>query len=351
MGLYDRVADLPLTIEGHERTVAERATSSGFDRATTTFRLHGEGETGMGEDVTYDTEEHERLGDHELQLAGSYTLAEFSAALEDVALFPSPPERESFYHYRRWAVESAALDLALRQADTDLASALERSYDPVRFVVSSRLSEGEAPPTTDRVREILERYPGSEFKLDPTERWTPAVVADLLEAGRVRVLDMKGQYHGTEVDTPANPHLYRLVIEGFPEAIIEDPALTEETEDSVMWASGRVSWDVPITGVDSIRGLPFKPTWLNIKPSRFGTVASLLDTVEHCLDAGIRMYGGGQFELGVGRGQIQALASLFYPESPNDVAPGGYNDPAVPEGLATSPLEPPADPVGFRWAD
>ena len=61
------------------------------------------------------------------------------------------------------------------------------------------------------------------------------------------------------------------------------------------------------------------------------------------------MYGGGQFELGVGRGQIQYLASLFHPESPNDVAPAGYNlaplDPELPE----SPLEPAAAPLGFRW--
>ncbi len=350
MGLYDRVADLSLVVEGHERTVSERATSSGFDRTTTTFRLHGEGATGLGEDVTYETEEHERLRDHELPLAGEYTLAEFSDALEGMELFPEPPEREAFGHYRRWGIESAALDLALRQADMNLASALERSYDPVRFVVSSRLSAGDGAPTTDRVHDILEGYPDSEFKLDPTVEWTPAVVADLVDTGRVRVLDMKGQYHGTDVDTPPNPHLYRLVIEGFPEAIVEDPAITDETEDSVMRASGRVSWDVPITGIDSIRDLPFRPTWLNIKPSRFGSVESLLDTVEYCLDAGIRMYGGGQFELGVGRGQIQALASLFYPGAPNDVAPGGYNDPEVPGGLPTSPLKPPADPTGFRWS-
>ena len=40
---------------------------------------------------------------------------------------------------------------------------------------------------------------------------------------------------------------------------------------------------------------------------------------------GIELYGGGQFELGVGRGQIQILAALFSADGPNDVAPGGYN--------------------------
>jgi len=61
------------------------------------------------------------------------------------------------------------------------------------------------------------------------------------------------------------------------------------------------------------------------------------------------MYGGGQFELGVGRGGIQALASLFYPDAPNDVAPGGYNAATLPEDLPTTPLDPPTDPSGYRW--
>jgi hypothetical protein len=61
-------------------------------------------------------------------------------------------------------------------------------------------------------------------------------------------------------------------------------------------------------------------------------------------------YGGGQYELGAGRGQIQYLASLFHPDGPNDIAPGGYDalDPAP--GLPASPLEPRFEPTGFRWA-
>ena len=36
-------------------------------------------------------------------------------------------------------------------------------------------------------------------------------------------------------------------------------------------------------------------------------------------------YGGGQYELGVGRGQIQYLAAIFHPDAPNDIAPAGYD--------------------------
>ena len=58
------------------------------------------------------------------------------------------------------------------------------------------------------------------------------------------------------------------------------------------------------------------------------------------------MYGGGQFELGVGRRHIQVLASVFYPEGPNDVAPREYNMGDPRPGLPQSPLDPP-EAVGF----
>ena len=87
-----------------------------------------------------------------------------------------------------------------------------------------------------------------------------------------------------------------------------------------------------------------------MKPSRFGTLERLLEFYDRCEERGIALYGGGQFELGVGRGQIQYLASLFSADGPNDVAPGGYNDPEPRPGLETSPLEPRPEPLGFRRA-
>jgi hypothetical protein len=86
-----------------------------------------------------------------------------------------------------------------------------------------------------------------------------------------------------------------------------------------------------------------------IKPSRLGPLRSLFGAYEYCRQRAIGMYGGGQFELGPGRGHIQYLASLFHPDTPNDVAPGGYNDPSVPAGLPPSPLGPLAHSTGFRW--
>ena len=78
---------------------------------------------------------------------------------------------------------------------------------------------------------------------------------------------------------------------------------------------------------------------LNVKPSRFGSLRALLDCVERAQAAGMIVYGGGQFELGIGRDQIQALASLLYPDGPNDVAPREYHGEAH-EDVPGSPLVP-----------
>ncbi len=352
MGYYERLADLPVVVGGEARRRRERDTSSGFVRTTTVVALSGGGETGRGEDVTYDAADHEALADAgTVAPTGEFTLRSFSRALDDVDPFPEPPERESARGYRRWAYESAALDLALRQADTHLGAALGVGRDPVRFVASTRLAPAgsDEPPTAERVHALRERVPEIGLKLDPTGDWTDALVAELRETDAVVVLDLKGQYHGTVVDQPPDPALYERVIEGFPDAVVEDPAVTDETRGLVADAVDRVSWDAPVTGVESVEALPFEPRLLNLKPSRFGTVESLLETVEWAEARDVRLYGGGQFELGVGRTQIQTLAGLFYPDGPNDVAPGAYNDPAVGTDLPAPPLAPGDDPRGFAF--
>ncbi|PSQ60308.1 MAG: hypothetical protein BRD23_02465 [Halobacteriales archaeon SW_9_67_25] len=349
--MYDRLADLPLRVESLGVDRRDRDTSSGFTRVTSVLSLSGDGAVGRGEDVTYDAAEHdpERWAELGLSIAGEYTLDSFSALLAEYDLFPTPPDREDFRHYRRWAFESAALDLALRQAGETLGERLDRSCDPVRFVGSARLStvDSDDLPTADRVHRLLDVHPDLGFKLDPTPEWTADLVAELAATGAVRILDLKSQYEGTDVENPPDPDLYGRLIEAFPESIIEDPALTKATRPLFDGHEERISWDLPITGVDSIEALPFEPSWLNVKPSRFGTVRRLLDTIEYCQQRGIEMYGGGQFELDVGRQQIQTLASLCYPDGPNDVAPMAYNDPDPGRDLPGSPLPAPDPEVGF----
>jgi hypothetical protein len=216
----------------------------------------------------------------------------------------------------------------------------------VRFVVSLRLVD---PASFEPIRRRVERYPSLRFKLDPTSDWTPELIAELVGAGCVDSVDLKGLYEGSIVDQDADPVLYRRVAEAFPQAWIEDPKLTAETDAILRPHRDRITWDANIHGVADIEALPFPPRMVNVKPSRLGPLRELLRAYAHCEQHGIGMYGGGQFELGPGRGQIQYLASMFHPDAPNDVAPSDYNDADPPAGLPDSPLAVAAAPTGFRW--
>lgn len=338
MSHYDAIASLPLEVTHIETTRQSRATSSGFERHTTTVHLSGANCVGRGEDVSYEQSDHDALADYGLpDLTGEYTFDSFSTLLERTDLFAqTTPSSDAARHYRRWALESAALDLVLRQAQTCLAPALDREYEPMRFVVSTRLEDGD--PT--RVTDLLDTYPGTEFKLDPTAEWADNTIETLAATGAVRILDLKGQYDDVGVDLRADSDFYRTLFEAFPEAIIEDPEVTAAVEDSVASVRDRLAWDAPVTSVAALEALPFEPAWLNVKPSRFGSLATLMETLEYCERRDIACYGGGQFELDVGRTHAQALASLFYPAGPNDLAPGIYNDPGVTSEAPTSPLPP-----------
>jgi len=345
---YRAIAELPLEIEAYELEGHERAVSSGFVRHTTVVRLRGSGEEGLGEDVTYEAVEHERFrAGIRHDLSGAHAFHEFSELIGSLDLFPDgEPEVAVRRNYRRWAFESAALDLALRQGGMSLAGALGRPAKQVRFVVSRRLPK---PPSVEPLRAILDVHPATRFKLDPTSEWTEEIIGELAELEAVEVLDLKGAYRGTVVDQPPDPRLYTLVAEAFPDAVLEDPDLVDPTTaEALRLHHDRVSWDAVVHSVAEIKALPFAPRWLNVKPSRFGSCSELFDTYDHCLAAGITMYGGGQFELDVGRGQIQTLASLFHPDGPNDVAPLGYDGPAVEPGTPASPLPAGGSATGFR---
>jgi L-alanine-DL-glutamate epimerase-like enolase superfamily enzyme len=345
---WETLAGLELEIEDYALEPLEATVSSEFQRKSTVIRMRAAGEEGLGEDVTYDAVDHDILqaAGPTLPLAGRFTLASFCTHLAEQQLFPEPPQREVSGRYRTWAYESAALDLALRQAGISLHEALGRQPRPVRFVVSLRLGE---PPSMEPLRRRLQMYPGLRFKLDPTSSWDGALIAELVGTGAVDSVDFKGLYHGSIVDQPADPALYRRVAEAFPQAWIEDPALTSETDAVLAPYRERFSWDAPIHSIADIQALTYPPRMVNIKPSRLGGLRSLLDAYDYCSERSIGNYGGGQFELGVGRGQNQYLASLFHPDAPNDVAPTGFNLPDPPSDLPSSPLVPAPSAVGFRW--
>jgi L-alanine-DL-glutamate epimerase-like enolase superfamily enzyme len=337
VSLYDNVRGLPLVVAGYALEGFEYVVGPEFTRKTTVIRLHGAGEEGLGEDVTYDGGEQEAQQERGavLPLAGEWTLETFSRHLDTQPLFGHEPERHAYVDYRRWAFESAALDLALRQAGRSLGEVVGREPRPVTFVASGGLGD---PPTTERLNAFLALYPGLRFKLDARPDWTDGIFAELQALGCVDSIDLKGQYSGTVVDNPPDPGLYRRVIEAFPDAWLEDPALTDETIALLEPHAGRVTWDAPIHSVADIEALRWPPRTVNVKPSRFGSIERLFAAYDYCDANGIDAYGGGQWELSIGRGHIQLLAALFHPGTPNDVAPGGYNASEPPGDLPSSPL-------------
>ena len=346
---WDRVRQLDVRIEDYALERLEQDVSSDFTRVSTVIHMHGGGEEGVGEDVVYDAPDHDAAQDAGpiLPLLGQWTMEGLSNHLAGVDLFPGKePERDVSRLYRRYAYESAALDLALRQAGTTLHALVGREPRPLTYVVSLRLGE---PPSLDPVTSRLERYPGLRFKLDPTVSWTDELVAALHETGAVDSVDFKGHYKGTVVDNPPDVPLYRRVVEGFPDAWIEDPHLDDDVQAFLEPHRDRVTWDAPIHGIADIEALPYPPRMVNVKPSRVGSLKELFATYAYCDERGIGMYGGGQFELGPGRGQIQLLASIYHPDTPNDVSPAGFHVPDPPPGLPTSPIAPQAADRGFRW--
>jgi hypothetical protein len=315
MSLYDSVRHLPLHIDGYFLEPLEHEVARGFTLRRTVVVLHGRGEEGRGEEVDYDPQQQARFQADEgkLPFTGEHTVDSFSLL------------QSGQTEYRRWAFESAALDLALRQAGLSLAGAVGRDAKPLRFVVSTR---------TAAVPKWLALYPDLHFKLDPDREWTDDVVASLRN---VETVDFKGIYRG-EFGTPPDAELYDRIARAFPDAWIEDPALTPETSHVLEAHRERITWDAAIHEWSDVEALPFRPRTLNCKPSRFGSIKRLFDFYERCEREGIALYGGGQYELGIGRGQIQMLASVFHPDAPNDTAPSVYNTSTPTAGLPVSPL-------------
>ena len=343
--LWPRVAGLPLVIEACEYERLHAVLAYEFERVTTHVRLVGAGADGLGEDVSVFREDGTAL--HEtrpaLPLEGEWTLAGFCEHLATLELWPEPPEWDAALRFRNWAFESAALDLALRQAGRSLHEVLGLEPRPVRFVNSLGLGK---EPSIEPLRRRLARSPGVRFKLDAEATWPPALVDEVAATGAVDTIDFKGQY-GFEVEDPeALGALYDRVLAAFPDAYLEDPHDLPEIAQRLGDHLDRVSYDAPIRSADDIGATPLAARVVNVKPSRIGSLRDLFEVYARCARERRPMYGGGMGELGVGRGQIELLAALFHADAPNDVAPSAYNEDDPPGEPAGQPAG--AAPRGHR---
>ena len=348
--LWPRLAELPLVIEACEYDRLHAAFSDEVERITTHVRLVGAGADGLGEDVSVFEEDGTAL--HEarppLPLAGEWTLAGFCEHLATLELWSKPPEWEILVRCRHWAFESAALDLALRQAGRSLHDVLGLQPQPVRFVNSLGLGK---QPSIEPLRRRLARSPGVRFKLDAEATWSPALVDEVAATGAVDTIDFKGHY-GFEVEDPqALGALYDHVLSAFPDAYLEDPHDLPEIAQRLAGHVERVSYDALIRSAEDIGATPLAARVVNVKPARIGSLRALLEVYARCAHEQRPMYGGGLGELGVGRGQIELLAALFHADAPNDVAPSVYHADNPPGDLPPSPLAARPAAAGFRWAE
>ncbi|MEI6662854.1 MAG: hypothetical protein WCL20_00920 [Actinomycetes bacterium] len=349
MATWDLIKELPLEVDAYSLEGRAEEVSSGFLRKCTLIHITGAGLEGVGEDVVYDGEDHDAFqaaGPAGDLPRGHMTLGQFCGQIAELDLFPTKsPEREVSRLYRRWAFDSAALDLALRQNDLSLAQVLNREVQELSFVVSIRLGE---PASLEPITQRLAIAPTLNFKLDPTDSWTDELLVALAATGAVESVDFKALYSGTVVDQKGDVDLYARVIAALPEALIEDPDINDPAINELLIPHrDRITWDAPIESVADIENLAFKPRMVNIKPSRLGGLKPLLDSYDYCELNGIGCYGGGQFELGAGRLQNQLLGAIFHPDSPNDLAPVGWNANTPVSPLTAGPLTITPSATGF----
>ena len=335
------LSTLPLIVETYEFERLSATVAHDFERVTTQVRLRGGGAEGLGEDVSPYEDEADTLhvAGPVLPLAGEWTLESFCDHLAELDQWPIAPEWDMARRWRNWAFESAALDLALNQAGRALHEVLGREPRPVRFVNSLGLGD---PPTFDPIRRRLELHPGLRFKLDATAAWTPELIDEVAATGAVEIVDFKGHY-GLEIgELPELLAMYERVIAAFPDALLEDAHDLPEVAALLEPEAHRISYDAPIqpTSATSTRRRSRRARSTSSRAAS-ATCARCSTSTPPCEERGLIAYGGGMGELDVGRGQIQLLASLFHPDGPNDVAPGGYNA-RHPGG------RPPAEPAAAR---
>jgi len=106
-------------------------------------------------------------------------------------------------------------------------------------------------------------------------------------------------------------------------------------------ANGHFTLTLPHARIDLIEGVPFVRVDSNTVPLvdppelRGGELMLPLQIVTEI----IPLYGGGQYELGIGRTHIQLLAAIFYADAPNDVAPVAFPSAKPTDDVPASPLD------------
>ena len=342
-------------IESYELTGHDREFGD-FTRPSTVVHLRGDGQEGIGEDVVYtcSTTSPTATPARCSTSPAPTTLGEACELLGELDLFPA--RRRST---RRRATTAAGPTSRRRStspcARTGSPSGRSSSATPSRFASSARPGSAASAThahksSTEAIRKRLDAYPDLEFKLDPENDWDAELIDEIAGLAPVRVLDLKGMYRGTP---GRRRHRPRALPRGRRDVSRRLPRGPRHQRRDRARCSSRTPTGSP--GTRRCTRSPTSRRWRARRSTRSprgsARCGSCWRSTSTASANGIAIYGGGQGELECGRGQIQYLASLFHADTPNDVAPSGYNDPAVPAGMPTSPMDPAQSETGFRWGE
>jgi hypothetical protein len=99
------VGGLPLRVDECVLEDVFVTVGAGWERHTSVVHLRGGGHEGLGEDVIYESGDQSafQAAGPPAGLAGEFTLAAFSARLDELEPLGTPVTREPSHHYRRWA--------------------------------------------------------------------------------------------------------------------------------------------------------------------------------------------------------------------------------------------------------
>jgi L-alanine-DL-glutamate epimerase-like enolase superfamily enzyme len=304
------VAALDLEIESGRCLVAAVALPDypGGPRPTAEVALAGRGREGRGEHVAFTDGEQRAFAERVRSLAPARATT-VGAWADGLARSAVPP-------YARAALEAAAIDLAFRQAGTNLFRLAGVPPAPVRWVVSQDARTNPLPTALL----AAQTAPGVALKLDVATGWGERLWRSLAQAAPIAVLDWKGG--GTEAD-------FVRAHAALPDALHEDPRV--DAFPSAL--ASRLACDASVQRAADVAALRPRPAAVNVKPARVGGVLEALAVVAACAANGIAVYFGGMWEVGVGRGQLHVLAGLLAPDGPNDVAPLVRRDARPPRPL------------------
>ncbi len=327
--LADRLEALPVRVEAATVAAGESALADypGGLRPTSTIRLVGAGEVGLGENVAFTGEAHAafvdlargierdlRAAGAGLTVGGAMSLVERAAVGERAhARAARAPAQAAIARYARAAVEAALIDLALRQAGLGIGGLTGVAEARLRFVVSF---DGGGDPV-GHIGRLRAAGWGGALKLDVDPGWSGPIRRVLAAEAGLAILDFKGRGDGALVGD---------LSERFPAAIFEDPPSPE--------GHLRCARDAPVSDVDAAAGVLARGEAINLKAPRMGGPLAALRALELARTspspAGTtRAYWGGMFEIGAGRRQARVFAALFCPDAPNDLAPHDLGRPGA----------------------